>query len=361
MMGKWLGVVVLLGGILIVCSAGIFGMCNYRLHRSNFSERELQVLKQETLVGRHSYKSVPIDYDKFAEKELTDRISLGAEIPKQMPREMILETLKTQISKDTESVAYGQFRPWKFTGLPKDSNRDFVSLRYRVYVEGKRKKDQRQTQAQWMLRIPDPEKGTSPFVSRPARIQGGVFSELHIPTEMISPDGELEIRYVNWDSFGETVVFQDVDGPTVMVGAVSFLNNYCRVTLLLFLQVMFMATLGCAAGACLSTPMAVFLSFSYVFVGLLVRYMTISSVGNVPQKSGNLLFQISNLVSTMVKHSTFTLNEYVQIGVLTDGRLIEGAALGMAVVAMLFARALPIMIIGLICFYRREFGLVVRK
>jgi hypothetical protein len=361
MLGKWLGVVVLLGGVLLVSSGGIYGMCMYRLHRTGFSEMELKALDQEVLTGRHSFESVPIDMDAFAEDLLAERLSQGAVIPQGMTRGLILDSLKSQVSKSSETVRYGQLRPWLFKGLPTDTEKEFVSLRYRVYVEAARKKNQRQTQGQWMLRNPDAEAGRSPYLVRPAVILGGTFMELHIPTELISPEGELDIRYVNLDRMGKPVVFQSADGPRLMVGAVSFFNNFSRVTLLLFLQVMFMATLGCAAGACFSTPMAVFMSFSYIFVGLLIRYADLSMEGVPKPESKDLIMQISGTISTVVSYSTFTLNEYVQIGVLTDGRLVEATSLGIAVAAMLFARAIPIMLIGLLFFYKRELGLVVRK
>ena len=105
----------------------------------------------------------------------------------------------------------------------------------------------------------------------PSRIVGGSSGFLRLSPRLITPEGELLLRYANLDPEKSTVVIQEADGPVLMFGSVSFLNNYARVCALLLLQVMFMTTLGCATGASLSTPMAVFVSITYIFFGLLVR------------------------------------------------------------------------------------------
>ena len=140
----------------------------------------------------------------------------------------------------------------------------------------------------------------------PMRTMGGTTQTLRLSSRFISSDGELRIRYQNLDQQQQTVVMQESDGPVLMMGSVSFVNNYFRVCSLLFLQVMFMATLGCVTGASLSTPMAVFVSFAYVFFGLLVRYIRVNQEGMPDNVQENVLYLIFEKIG--VQACTFSLN-----------------------------------------------------
>ncbi|OVE81935.1 hypothetical protein BVY04_02100 [bacterium M21] len=361
-LGKWLGIVVLLGSLLAIDSVFIYGVCHYRLQRAGFEEDEMARLQAEVLRGRRVKRPDDIDLKQWAANELDRRLKMGMTLPPKMNRDSALGTLMSSLSKGEGDIRFRGTRPWVFHGLPKSSDDDeFMHLRFRMFVSKAKEKNQRQTQGLWTIKNFRAKELRQSMITLPYRCMGGTFQELKIPTSLISDDGTLEVAYTNMDPMAQTVVVQRTDGPTLMFGGAGFANNYVRVIFLLFLQIVFMATLGCATGGAMSTPVAILISFSYVIFGLIVRYMQVSDADAQAAQSEIPAMVVIKYIHIAVEAATISLNEFIQVGSLTDGRLVDMSGIGLIGVSVLIFRGLPIALIGIFCFSLRELGLVMRK
>ena len=77
-------------------------------------------------------------------------------------------------------------------------------------------------------------------------------------------------------------------------------------------------------------------------------------------ESSNFIIKVSDAFSQTLEKVTLTINEYDHLDQLTKGELIQYHEILNAMFGLLLP-GIPIVIIGMICFYRREFGLVVRR
>ncbi len=160
--------------------------------------------------------------------------------------------------------------------------------------------------------------------------------------------------------FGKSVVFQMVDGPHLMIPVTSFLGNYARVVFLIFCQIVFLGVLGCVCGALLSTPVAIFLAFSYVGIGAVLLAMEPASPEDAIIPRSPLMYALY-LVRQGAGYLIVSVNEFNQLSLLSKGQLIELGLILAIVLKVVVLRGLPMAIIGNWLLRRRELGLVIRR
>jgi hypothetical protein len=359
--GKWLGVVLLLGGILLMAAAIILGMTYWRIQRAGFPEAERQQLRAEVLVGRRLFRPAERDLERRVDDELASRLRLGGgQLPPGMNDKMARDTIRSQLTQNEGEIRFANQNRWVFSHLPTDYPDDFVQLRFKLFVDRVKNRDQRETMGEWAIRNPRATDPREQLVVMPWRAMGGVGQELPVPRSFISDDGKLDVQYLNADPGGKSVVIQKVDGPFVMMGAVSFPNNFCRVVLLILIQIAFMATIGCAMGATTSTPVALFVSFAYVFIGLLLRYLRPEDPSEVTDPASFLMKLVARLRDG-VEVVTVSLNDFIQVEPLTRGQLIDLGAILFTLLTVLVIRGGVFVAIGILGFRQRELGLVIRR
>ena len=192
------------------------------------------------------------------------------------------------------------------------------------------------------------------------KLMGGVYHELQIPARFISPDGELTIQYQNFDPERVSVIFQLVDGPQLLVPASSFINNYLRVVVLLILQVMFVAVIGCTAGAGLSIPVAIFLSASYLVLGAAVTAMKPINPEDlvIPSK---VLLRGAYYVREAADLLIISINEFNEVGKLAKGELVEFSQMTAIALKLFLLRGIPIAALGIWALHIKELGLVTKR
>jgi hypothetical protein len=259
---------------------------------------------------------------------------------------------------------------WEFRGLPTLDDETTLFFRYRIFVDTAKNRDQRETQGVWTFIVPGQEQ---PF-SVPMEQRGGVFYNEIIPTRLaaegtdqvfnlVDDEGTMRIAYTNFDLGGQSVVFQPADGPMIMIPRTSFAMNFARAVGLLFLELVFLATLSCLAGALLSTPVAIFLSYTYIVVGAIIQAMEPATPEDFIAPSPGIdtvlygLRKVIGLVSVSV-------NEFNRVTSLAKGELIMVSAVFGENLFVGLLRIVLLLIIAAIClwsFNRRELGLVVRK
>lgn len=393
-LGKWLGILALDALLLSGAAVVVLALMFWRLHTTTFTGYEAARLANEVLVGRRVFLPLRPNVETLVEKEIQKRQQAleqgsrqpgGAGVPplqSEMAQRAIDRSARSIVRQEVvgalTTIPAGHPRLWRFEGLPKLPPGSYLNLRYRLYMEDAKSKDQRISQGVWV--VIDPEtKRVAPLAEHNAKT--GQFQEIPLPPQIVRPDGSAYIGYLNDDPEGKPVVAQLDDGPSLLIRVASFWGNYGRVILLLFLQLAFFAAVGCTCGAALSTPVAIFMAFTYVSVGFVIAGMDIANLQqevmpsgflaqlNVSlnviwqqfQSQGGLFMKFGYLVRLATQAVTVSLGEFNEVGRLAKGELVELGRIASVALQTLLLRGLPIALFGIWILRRRELGLVVHR
>ena len=263
-------------------------------------------------------------------------------------------------------------RQWNFSGLPADLKTPLY-LRYRCYVGRVHHEGQRMTAGFWVVRVPlrKEEKATeftnaktlgyqsfwTKMSPEPESLRSGVFNEKTLKPEwrLVAPDGTLQIAFRNLDPRGQKLFFQIDDGPKLLLKVAGFGENYCRCVLVMFLELVILTGLGCAAAAFLTMPTAIFVVISYLLFGSFASYMEETSF------FGGTADYIGYYVGKLLLIVVIPIQKFAVTEIVSQGELIEWSFIGRLVLSYLVLRALPLFLFGIWMYRRREMGLVIRK
>ncbi len=359
--GKWLGISSILILLAFLGAVASYAIIMFRIQRLPLSGAERKILDSSTLTARRRFGPSPIDYRTWAEREYHRRIAAGAKTPKQVKKSMVIDSIIQQLKKGEGDIPFSGFRPWEIHNLPRLNPNDSFFLRYRVYVNRVKEKEQRRTRGLWVFENPKARDVREQEISLPVEVMGGTIQELRLPGWLIGPDRALRFRFINLDPEGKTLVIPRSDGPFVLVGAYPFWYNYLRTFLLIALQIAVAVALGCLAGASLSSPVAIFLSVAYLMISFLLSFMQVLDEQDMLWGNDNLILTAFNLFRRLMGFITFSLNGNLQIDSLIDGVFIETSLLLKVIGQSLAVHLLPMALLGIYVFKKRELGLVIRR
>lgn len=381
-LAKWVGVCILHLVLLGLAGAAIYFVVTWRFANGDFPESERAKIRNEVMVGRRVFLPNRPDYlsvaREMAREKIVDRRKRGVrlDLSPASQEKIIKECLKEAVTKDSE-VLPGRERVWFFRGLPRNPGKP-IFLRYRPYVGKVSSERQRMTHLLWMVGVPKPraqeEKSDDvftrdrnagrreyfmyPLSDRPEQLMSGEFHEktLRSEWEIVTPDNEVMICVVNADKSQATHYYQPADGPKLLIEVSGFAGNYSRAVLVLAMQIVLMAALSCAFGGFLTLPTAVFVNASYLLFGAISVFMTDKDyfVNGATDKFGQF---VANLLLMVV----IPLQSFEVTHLVSGGELIEWGLVWHLVWYYLICRALPLVLIGIYFYWRRELGLVIRK
>ena len=149
--------------------------------------------------------------------------------------------------------------------------------------------------------------------------------------------------------------FLPADGPRLLVPVTGFIGNYSRAVAVIGLELMLLAALSCAFAGCLSMPVAIFMVLSYLLFGAFSVYMVnLEYIGSNADRLGQLVGKI--LLKVVIPLQHFDVSSLVSDGVLVEWSWVAGLVFNMIVL-----RALPLVLLGVWIYRKRELGLIVRK
>jgi len=378
---KFSSVVLMHGVLLLLACTGIYFIIMAQFSRQDFMEEAKQRIRNEMLLGRRVYSPDPVNFDQIAQRKAFRRLQelaaegKNVEITEDMQK-MFLKEMRNSAIIDTAKVEYGETRDWVFSHVPYGSD-DVLYLRYRAYVNKVDTRDQRMTNGVWRIGIVQyapakPGEGIDPATAQLvssiplARVlKSGEFQEepLGPSNRFTMPNGQIYLSYFNADegemnAKGEikhaAQYFVPTDGPKLLIRVTGFAANFYRGVLVIFLELIILAGLACAAASILSMPTAIFASVAYLIFGSIGKYLTDVGIsggigtGAVYLSKALLLFVIP-------------LQDFGVTDLLGKGELIEFSKIGTLLLYYISYRALPIFAIGALMYRNRELGLVVRK
>jgi hypothetical protein len=369
-LAKWTGICIIHLILLFAAAAVVYFSVIWQYNRRDFSEVEKMRIDNEVLVGRRVFMPTLPDIDKLAKMLLKKQQARSEELGLEFDAKKEFKACKIKVSSSFAEVLTGQLRTWQYKNLPIEEKRPLY-ISYRFYVNKVDSSKQRLAHGVWGYGQPkfiekkSEVEGKAPkkeFVgfdllmeNQPRQFMAGVFNEITLPPGLISPAGEVRVNFMNTDIKKAPFFTQKADGPKLLLKVTSFGENYFRAVVVLSLQLIILAGLGCAAAAVLSMPTAVFVVMSYLMFGSVATYMVdttyFGGAGDV------IAYWVGKfLLLAVIPMQKFEVTNYV-----ANGELIELTMMGKLFLQYFVLRALPFFMLGMWLYKRRELGLVIRK
>ena len=376
-LGKWTGVCLVNLLLLAAASTAVYFIILYRFNNLEFPPGEKERMRAEVLVGRRAFRADRPDYSEAINELVRQKIkrltSQGRTVDTQMQEKLIKDSQLEVVSRDSEAKV-GVVKSWRFSNIPGNTGKSLF-LRYRPYINKVASEDQRPAHLLWSVGIPRERKAPAqagplaqqnaktydlylyPLDDKPDQVMTGVFHEKELKPEwkVVSSDGYVFMTVVNLDRLGGTMFFQPADGPKLLVPATGFAGNYARAVLVIGMELMLLAALSCAFAGCLSMPVAIFMVLSYLLFGAFSVYMV-----NLEYLAG-FADRFGQFVGKVLLWVVIPLQRFDVSSVVSDGVLVEWAFIGSLFFHMIVLKALPLVLLGIYFYNKRELGLIVRK
>ncbi len=375
-LGKFAGIMAINGILLALSTTAVYGIVLYKFNRAEFAQEDRLRAQNEVLAGRRVYMPDPPDIDQMTRLSVSlkhkEMEAAGEKLPDTpQAQEKEYQEVRRQILAMRAEVAFEGTRTWKYSRLPVGLKTPLY-LRYRNYVGSIDAGSQRMSRGIWALRVPFVKKEKTanagdaaqsyqtfwaPLTEEPENIRSGSFLEKTLKPEwnLVAPDGTLELGYQNFDPERKKVFFQLADGPKLLLKITGFGENYFRCVLVMYLELLILTGIGCAAAAFLTMPTAIFVVISYLLFGSFASFMAETSYfGNTADYVG---FYVGKLLLIVV----IPIQNFAVTDMVSQGELIEYAFIGKLILSYLLLRAVPLFLFGIWMYRRREMGLVIRK
>lgn len=256
-LGKWLGLTVLNGGLLLICAIGTYAALQWTTRPSQLLIAEQQELAREILIAHRPIAADEIDLSAEIERQYRAARERG-EWPAEIPTREVLPQIERAVRAQANAVAPGQGRRWTFN-LPRiPPSEEPLLLRYRFSTSVF---DMEPIDGVWLVGDP----------ARPDRerieVEHAQRTTYTVPLDpsALNANQRLTLEFQNHNREPVTVIFNPAE-LHVLIPQGTFLGNYIKATLLLMIHLSFLAAIGLTAGAFLSVPVAALASFYFLLM-----------------------------------------------------------------------------------------------
>ena len=154
--------------------------------------------------------------------------------------------------------------------------------------------------------------------------------------------------------------FQVTESPRLLLKETSFLNNYLRAMLGIALGILALGLIASSFAAFLSMPTAVFLTLSYLVTGLFSSYL-IRSIDATSGDNLDLLDRVGSSLAGIMVSLLIPVQDFFVSGHLSTGTLIEFSYLGNLLFFNIILKGLPLCLLGIWLYWRRELALAMKQ
>jgi hypothetical protein len=358
-LGKWFGIVSLNAVLLFLAGACIYGMLVWRA--TKLPAPEQTVLRQQVLVARGSAKepSQMVQIREAAKRVYQARLEQNSQMKdlSNAEKAIVQNEILQQVMADVQLVPPGYKREWRIDlSGAKDYLRD-KSMQLRIKFDSADHSNSGTFIGLWQLGDPN---GTNFVELPPMSLAPETFHEIDVPPNLLGKDGILTINFYNEND--TALLFPLDDGMEVLYPDGGFALNFVRGLGIILCWLALLSALGLAAASFLSFPVATFFS--------LAMLMVVFSSGSIAEtvESGSLA--VGNEDQGIAGHSSadvvmipllkailfviqFT-NSISPIDLLSAGRAISWADLGLAFAHIVLLMGGIFILCGIILFNRRE-------
>ena len=310
--GKWLGVMIL-NLILLTCAGGaIYGLVKY-------------------LAG--SVK----DNGEIQAQVLTARAEARPEVFESGGKAYVVSPRSEQ--------------EWKFRGVK--PSEDIVHVKFRSFSSG-----DKNTKIAGLWTIGNMERG---FYRHVSSFLGGSFHEFQAPASVISPEGDLDVKFMNISSDNIAAIFPRHD-VMILYQAGNFGENFFRGMLLILLRVAFISAVAIASSTFLTFPVATLFSVFVFVMSLSIPFVTAllgqglhlsEATGLIPGQVGSGSALVGKVLTVFLKVFP-DLRAYDPVPYVVGGLLISWTMILKGLLGIVILRCGVIGLIAYIIFNRRE-------
>lgn len=267
-LGKWLGIMILNGGLLSMSGAAVFFLMQYR--SAKLPEDEQAILRDEIFVARGAAREELQDYEPIVDQFMANALEANPELADSENRILrsVREEIKQRVIESQQVVPPnpGIRRRWQMKVAPPEEIKD-QPLYLRVKFFTGSAYDTATYIGFWEI---GPPEG-----ARRARIENSISPEspiqFEIPPNLVDSDGVLTVDFANLND--QPLMFPlgeegEAPGVEVLYKKGSFAPNFARGMVLIYCSLGFLCALGLMAASFLSFPVAAFFSLALLFVGL---------------------------------------------------------------------------------------------
>ena len=267
-LGKWLGIMILNGGLLSMSGAAVFFLMQYR--SAKLPEDEQAILRDEIFVARGAAREELQDYEPIVDQFMANALEANPELADSENRILrsVREEIKQRVIESQQVVPPnpGIRRRWQMKVAPPEEIKD-QPLYLRVKFFTGSAYDTATYIGFWEI---GPPEG-----ARRARIENSISPEspiqFEIPPNLVDAAGVLTVDFANLND--QPLMFPlgeegETPGVEVLYKKGSFAPNFARGMILIYCSLGFLCALGLMAASFLSFPVAAFFSLALLFVGL---------------------------------------------------------------------------------------------
>lgn len=252
-LGKWLGVTLLNGGLLLLCVLVTYGALRWTTRPSVLSAEEQATLETEILVAQRRVAPRPRDLRDEIAREYQAARARG-EWPAEVSTTQVWPLVERTVRARANAVRPGAHNRWVFT-LPRRPPPDRpLILRYRFALSIL---DMEAVRGIWRIGPPgDPRRYEVEVLDAPR-----AWHSIAIPPEWVAEDRTLTVEYANVHARPVILLFDPAEELRLMVYEGGFWANLLRAGLSLFFHLAFLSAIGVTAGTFFSIPVAALTSF----------------------------------------------------------------------------------------------------
>lgn len=276
-LGKWLGVVAVLTGLMLFAGLMIYGVTRYLASKPPVDEIDSYTLHNEVLTARGDSPLVEPDFRAQAERLFRQLVDAGRYTDTSRVAEAQAKAqLQVEMAQRWRALAPGEARVFEFEdlGLVDRSPGKTLQLRYKGKGMGYAQDEVLQTV--WAFGDLRDADQTRPIFRR------DVMDRYHIipfPASCVSPNGKLKVLVQNVDQDrpdghkGATIAFESDAGFEVLFGIGTFEGNMLRTLLLMWCRVVLIAGTAVFSATLVSYPVACLMSFLFYILAVSGAYV----------------------------------------------------------------------------------------
>ena len=373
LLGKWLGVAVLNGIILLIAGISTFTFIQYLRAlpvdtTTEVGQLDVLAVEEDVLTARRGGKPsyAPLTPDQLrarVDKIIESDVDLARmeEVPMHMRRQLEQQLLNTHYA-GMRSIPVGGGREYTFSGM-KQAKRiaSTITLRYKFHIL---KDDEHAKFEAGFIFNDDPGKHwKSTFVPT-------ISHSLPIPASWIRDDGTLKVSIYNLTPAqgGGAINFEEND-MEILYKAGTFEANFFRAIVTIWIKLAFLAALGICCSTFLNFPVACLLSFTVFVSGMLGPYLAESLEWYYPMDANQVDWSDLGMVIVWAFES---LTRYIALGVvfllssfgeyrptqnLIEGRMIEWSAVSIGFIKLVVVWSGLAMAAGYMVLVRRQLAI----
>lgn len=313
--GKWIGVNVLLMILLVCAGVTIYGFVKYAARPLEGKEQEQFKIKTQVLTARVEAKPEAVDGKKTA---------IG--IP---PRHEWM---------------------WEFNGIK--PSEDIVHIKFRNFSSGGK-----DAKISGLWTVGNMESGLYRWTTS---FPGGSFHEFQVPASLVSPEGKLNVKFMNISAGQVSAIFPHGD-MIVLYRQGGFGKNFFRGIVLILLRLAFISAIGIVSSTFLTFPVATLFSIFVLVMSLSLPFINalLGQSFSVPEVGlGGGQAGLSNVIIGKILKGCLKvfpdLRMYDPVQYVVNGLLIRWALVLKGFAAIVFLRCGVIGVIAHAIFNRRE-------